>query len=123
MKVEQGDAPDLHKRTKQFALRIIRLYRSLPKQDGVAQVLGKQLLRSATSVGAQYREARRARSAAEFVSKLQCALQEMDETAYWLELIVEAELAKPSSMTNLLGEASELTAVLASSVKTAKARK
>ena len=123
MKFEQGDAPDLHKRTKQFALRIIRLYRSLPKQDGVAQVLGKQLLRSATSVGAQYREARRAHSAAEFVSKLQCALQEMDETAYWLELIVEAELAKPSSMTNLLGEASELTAVLASSVKTAKARK
>jgi four helix bundle protein len=78
------DARDLRARTKAFALRIIRLYSSLPKITE-AQVLGKQLLRSGTSVGAHYREATRARSPAEFISKIEVGLQELEETVYWLE--------------------------------------
>ena len=74
---------DLKLRTKQFALRIIRLYSAMPK-SAVAQVLGKQMLRSATSVGAHYREATRSRSNAEFISKIQGGLQELEETSYWL---------------------------------------
>ena len=77
---------DLRKRTKDFALRIIKLYVSLPRV-AVAQTLGKQLLRSGTSVGANYREACRARSNAEFVSKLGESLKELEETSYWLELL------------------------------------
>jgi four helix bundle protein len=81
---------DLRTRTKQFALRIIRLFGALP-DTVVAQVLGKQVLRSGTSVGAHYREGHRARSTAEFVSKLEVGLQELDETSYWLELLVEGK--------------------------------
>ncbi len=76
---------DLMLRTKEFALRIIRLYSKLPKST-VAQILGKQVLRSATSAGAQYREANRAKSHADFISKIEGCLQELDETKYWLEL-------------------------------------
>ena len=76
-------------RTKRFALSVIRLYSSLPKRT-VEQVLGKQVLRSGTSVGGHYREACRAKSNADFVSKIEGALQELDETAYWLELLHEA---------------------------------
>ena len=79
---------DLKVRTKKFALRIVKLFTSLPK-TAQAQVIGKQVLRSGTSVGAQYREACRSRSSAEFISKIQSSLQELDETAYWLELLVE----------------------------------
>jgi four helix bundle protein len=79
---------DLRVRTKNFALRIIRLYGSLPKSTE-AQVLGKQVLRSGTSVGAQYREGQRAKSDADFISKAEGALQELDETGYWLELLTE----------------------------------
>jgi four helix bundle protein len=80
---------DLKTRTKAFALRVIRLYSALP-QTPVAQVIGKQLLRSGTSVGAHYREGARSRSDAEFISKLEGALQELEETAYWLELLGES---------------------------------
>lgn len=85
---------DLKERTKEFALRIIRLYGKLPSRTD-AQVLGKQLLRSGTSVGAHYREATRARSTAEFVSKLGGGHQELEETSYWLELLAESEIIKP----------------------------
>jgi four helix bundle protein len=86
---------DLRKRTKLFALRIIKLYASLPKSTE-ARILGKQVVRSGTSVGAHYREAKRARSTAEFISKVEVALQELDETIYWLELLCESEIvAKP----------------------------
>jgi len=78
---------DLKLRTKQFALRIIKLFSSLPK-TAVAQVIGKQVLRSGTSVGAQYREACRSRSNSEFISKMTSSLQELDETTYWLDLLV-----------------------------------
>lgn len=121
--VEHGAAKsDLRKRTKSFALRIIRVYGSLPKSTE-AQVLGKQVLRSGTSVGAHYREACRARSVAEFVSKIEGGLQELEETVYWLELLVEAEIVSASKLASLLNEAEELTAILVASVKTAKARK
>jgi four helix bundle protein len=94
--MSQNSPPDLRTRTKQFALRIIRLYGALPSGN-VAQVLGKQLLRSGTSVGAHYREGCRARSTAEFVSKLEVGLQELDESAYWLELLVKV---RSSQRTN-----------------------
>src|SRR5436305_8182137 len=85
------DERDLQVRTKSFALRIVRLFCSLPKTTE-AQVLGRQLPRSGTSVGAHYREAMRARSVAEFISKVEGGLQELEETSYWMELLVESEI-------------------------------
>ncbi|HVS21403.1 MAG TPA: four helix bundle protein [Pyrinomonadaceae bacterium] len=110
---------DLRKRTKLFALRIIKLHASLPKSTE-GQVLGKQVLRSGTSVGAHYREAKRARSTAEFVSKIEGALQELDETIYWLELLTESRIVPESRLTSLKGEAEELMKILVTSAKTAK---
>jgi four helix bundle protein len=88
---------DLRVRTKQFALRVIRLYQALPRRDGAAQVLGKQLLRSGTSVAAHYREASRAKSNLDFVSKLESALQELDETDLWIELLGESGVSENGS--------------------------
>lgn len=119
---DNGGNRDLRARTKAFALRIIRLYSSLPKTS-VAQVLGKQMLRSGTSVGAQYREAYRARSPAEFVSKIEGGLQELEETAYWLELLVDSQIVAEKRLADLRQEADELTAILASSAMTAKKRR
>ena len=113
---------DLCQRTKDFALRIIRLSASLPRA-GPARVLGQQVLRSGTSVGAQYREARRSRSTAEFVSKIEAALQELDETAYWLELLAEGGIVSAARLVSLREEANQLTAIFAASAKTAKRRK
>jgi len=112
----------LRERTKAFALRTVRLYSALPKTTE-AQVLGKQLLRSGTSVGAHYREASHARSQAEFVSKMEVSLQELDETAYWIELLVEAGILTEARLASLQQEASELMAMIASSIITAKSRK
>ena len=86
---------DMRKRTKDFALRIVRLYAALPK-NAIAQVLGKQILRCGTSVGAQYREACRAKSSADFISKIEGSLQEPDETLYWLEMIAESGVGFPA---------------------------
>mgnify|MGYP001802560567 CR=1 FL=1 len=113
---------DLRQRTKDFALRIIKLYTALPKSTE-AQVLGKQILRSGTSVGAHYREATRARSTAEFISKIEGGLQELEETVYWLELLIESNIFTQQRMENLLEEAEELTAILVTMVKTAKKNK
>jgi four helix bundle protein len=110
---------DLKIRTKQFALRVIKLYSALPR-TAVAQVIGKQLLGASTSVGAQYREGYRGRSKAEFISKLESVLQELDESTYWLELIVESKLMKPVQVGGLLKEADELTAILTTIVKKVK---
>ena len=110
---------DLRSRAKKWSLKIIRLYSSLPKTTE-AQVLGRQALRSGTSVGAHYREATRARSSLEFVSKIECGLQELEETVYWLELLVEAAILKPPAVQDLLTEAKELTAIFVASAKTAK---
>src|SRR3954468_21311710 len=90
----EGGRQDLRARTKDFALRIIRLYRALPRRDTVAEVLGKQLLRSATSVAAHYREACRAKSDLDFISKLEGAQQELDESELWLELLADAGIIK-----------------------------
>jgi four helix bundle protein len=120
MNDEQRDSRlDLRSRTKKWALRIIQLYSSLPKTTQ-AQVLGRQALRSGTSVGAHYRAATRARSNPEFVSKIECGLQELDETVYWLELLVEAGILKQPTVQELLREAEELTAIFVASAKTAK---
>jgi four helix bundle protein len=112
---------DLRKRTKAFALRIIKLFAALPPTVE-AQVLGKQILRSGTSVGAQYREACRARSVAEFISQMGSVLQELDETTYWLELLVEAEIVPAARLAGLQTEADELTRIFVSSINTAKDR-
>ncbi len=113
---------DLKHRTKTFALRIIKLFASLPKTTE-AQVIGKQVLRSGTSVGAQYREACRSRSNSEFISKVQSSLQELDETAYWLELLVDGEIVKAKRLEELRKETDELIKIFVSSVKTARLKK
>jgi four helix bundle protein len=110
---------ELKVRTKQFALRIIRLYRALPK-SGEARIVGKQILRSGTSIGANYRAACRARSRAEFVAKLGIVLEEADETAFWLELMQEARIFPEPRLQDLLQEANELISIFVASVRTAK---
>jgi four helix bundle protein len=98
--VTRDKAPDLLARTKAFSLATIRFYCGLSK-DTVAQILGRQLLRSATSVGAQYREARRAKSTPDFISKTEGALQEIDEAGYWLELIQGSGIANQGGLAPL----------------------
>ena len=110
---------DLETRTTEFALRIIKLFAALPKTTE-AQVLGKQLLRSGTSVGAHYREAKRAKSTLDFVSKIEGALQELDETCYWLELIEKSGIMSARGLASLHTEAVELTKILVTVVKRAK---
>ena len=113
------DGQYLKVRTKQFALEIIRLYASLPKRtEGL--VLGSELLRSGTSVGAHYREAQRARSNAEFISKFEEGMQELEETLYWLELFEESGIVVGGQVSILQKEANELMAIMVASVKTAK---
>ena len=112
---------DLRLRTKSFALRVITLYASLPTQT-VAQIIGKQLVRSATSVGAHVREGKHSRSAAELFSKLSIGLQEMEETRYWLELLEESNLVKPGRLASLREEADALIAILFTGTKTLKNR-
>jgi len=112
--------PDkLKQRTKQFSLRAIHVVESLPKTL-TADVLGRQLLRSATSVGANYRSACRARSKADFVSKVGIAIEEADEALYWLELLVEARLLPEQRLAALLAEGNEIVAILTASSQTAK---
>jgi len=110
---------DLRQRTKSYAIRIVRLYRSLPHSSD-AQVLGKQLLRSGTSVAANYRAACRARSRAEFISKISIVLEEADESAFWLELLGETEVVVPEKLTTLVRETNELTAIFGASLRTSK---
>ncbi len=113
---------DLKKRTKDFALRIIKLYAALPKSTE-AQVLGKQVLRSGTSVGAQYRESKYAKSNADLISKIEGCLQELEETEYWLELIEEINLFKPVQLQPMRSETGELKAIFITIVKKIKSRK
>jgi four helix bundle protein len=113
---------DLAARTKQFALEIIQLYSALPKST-VAQVLGRQLLRSGTSVGAHYREANRAKSNADFISKVEGALQELDEASYWLDLLCESRIVSAVETEHLATETVELIAIFVTVVKAAKRKK
>ncbi len=109
----------LRERTKQSALRIVNLFRSLPKTDE-ARVLGKQVLRSGTSVAANYRAICRARSKAEFIAKMGIVVEEADETVFWLELLVETGMIPQARLQRLLIEANELVAIFVASRKTAK---
>ena len=121
-KGERMETRDLKQRTQEFALRVIRMVRVLPKSQE-ARVIRNQLLRSATSVGANYRSAQRGKSKADFIAKLAVAEEEADETCYWLELIIAAELVSKDRMEPLLAEAKELTAILTAAGKTAKERR
>ena len=115
------NAEDLKKRTKQFALRVLKLVAALP--DTVqGRTVGGQLVRAGTSVGANYRAACRGRSKAEFISKLGIVEEEVDESAFWLELIIEGELLKQLVVQPLLNEANELTRIIARSRVTASSR-
>ncbi len=113
---------ELKQRIKKFALQVIKLVGSMPRNiEGRA--IGRQLVRSGTSVGANYRSACRSRSRAEFVAKLGIVEEEADETAYWLELIIEGALLQAGAVKPLLQEANELVAIMAASRKSASARR
>jgi len=112
----------LRDRTKQFALRVVRMYASLPKLVA-AQVIGKQVLRSGTSVAANFREASRARSRAEFAAKLGTVEQELDETMLWLELLVEADIVPERRLRDLHAEAEELIKIVVASIRKTKSKK
>jgi four helix bundle protein len=109
----------LRARTKQFALRVIRLVEALPRTRA-GDVIGWQLLKSATSVGANYRSAQRGRSRAEFCSKLGIVEEECDESSYWLELLTESGLMAAELLTDLMREANEITAMVVASIRTAR---
>lgn len=116
------DKEELKKRTKQYALRIIKLVRALPKTiDGKA--IGSQLIRSGTSVAANYRAVCRARSRAEFISKLGIVIEEADESAFWLEIIIESGLMDKKLIISLLQETDELIAIMVSSSNSASKNK
>ncbi len=113
------DENDLRQRTKQFALRAMKLVAALP-ETAIGRTIGNQLVRSATSVGANYRAACRGRSKPEFVAKLGIVVEEADECGYWLELIIDGELLRRDLVEPLLNEANELTAIMVASHKTAQ---
>jgi four helix bundle protein len=116
---DESPPKDLKIRTRQFALRILRLYSMLPKTVE-AQVLGTQMLRSGTSVGAHYREGIRSRSRAEFVAKIEGGLQELEETSYWLELLCDAKIVQSDQLLDLQREVEELLAIFVSISKKTK---
>ncbi|MBX7152045.1 four helix bundle protein [bacterium] len=112
-------AEELKKRTKLFAIRIVRLFRTLPKTEE-SRVIGKQLLRSGTSVAANYRAVCRARSKAEFIAKMGIVVEEIDETVFWLEMLIDTKIIKELLLKDLLKEANELLAIFAASQRTSK---
>ncbi|MDR3674160.1 MAG: four helix bundle protein [Acidobacteriota bacterium] len=112
---------DLRIRTKEFALRIIKLFRALPRTEE-ARVLGRQILRSGTAVAANYRSACRGRSRADFISKIGITVEEADETAFWLELLIDAGIVKKVRLEKLLVEANELVRIFQATRTTAKVR-
>ena len=114
------DSIELKLRTKRFAISMIRLVRLLPKSEE-AKVIGRQVLRSGTSVAANYRAVCRARSKAEFIAKMGVVVEEADETVFWLELLVESDIMLQSTVETILGEANELMAIFGASLRTAKA--
>lgn len=106
-------------RTKAFALRVIRLVESLPTSK-TSDVIGRQLLRAGTSVGANYRAVRRAKSTADFINKLTIVEEEADESAYWMELLADAGVVPTRRLEGLLKEADELTAIVVAAARTAR---
>ena len=119
VKLKMENKKDLKDRTKKFALRIMRMYSSLPRSME-AQVLGKQILRSGTSVGANYREASQGRSKAEFIAKMGDCLKELEETTYWFQLLIEGNILPENKLSDLLQESKELTAIFVTIIKKTK---
>ena len=117
--MNESNLDNLKERTKSFALRIIKLYTALPKNTE-AQVIGKQLLRSGTSAGAQFREGLRSKSKADLINKLEGSLQELEETQYWLEVIIESELFDEKRIKPLYEESEEIIAIFVTIVKKLK---
>ena len=113
------DPEEFKARTKQVGLRVIKLINALPSSKA-ANVIGNQLLRSGTSVGANYRSACRARSKPDFISKASIAIEEADESLYWIEMLVEAEIMSENKLASLKKEIDEIVAILTASVKTAR---
>jgi len=116
------DADEFKRRTKAFTLRVIRLVDSLPRSR-TADVFAKQLLRCGTSVGAHYRAACRAKSQADFIAKMGIVEEECDETIYWMELLIEADIVDAQRLAGLMSEAHEILSMVVGSIKTARARK
>ena len=116
---KKQEPQNLQIRTKKFAVRIIRMFAALPKATEV-QVLGKQVVRSGTSIGAKYREANRARSKAEFIAKIGDCLKERDETAYWRDPLVEAEIVTQAKLISLRDECDKLLATFTTISKKTK---
>lgn len=110
---------EMKARTKQFALRVLKLVQSLPP-NLVTNTIGKQLLRSGTSVGANYRASCRAKSTPDFINKLTIVEEEADESIYWMELLVEAQLVKENLLKNLMDEGNQILSIVVSSIKTSK---
>ena len=114
-------AEAMKRRTKQFALRVLRVSKALPKSEE-GRVIGRQMLRSGTSVGANYRAVCRARSRKEFASKMNVVVEETDETAFWLELLIEGGIMRSARLDPLLAEANELLAIFSASLRTVRSR-
>ena len=110
------------KRTKRFVVDTIFFYRELPKTEE-ARIIGRQLLRSSSSAGANYRATCRGRSKAEFFSKMSIVVEEMDESVFWMEILIEAEIISEQKIRNLLKEANEILAVVSTARKTASIKK
>ena len=113
---------DFKKRTKAFALRCIRLVESLP-ESATGRVIARQLLRCATSVGANYRSACRAKSRADFIAKMRIVEEECDESLYWMELLIESDKMEAALLNDLMKEADEILSLVVASIKTARSRK
>ena len=113
---------DLRKRTRAFALRVIRLCESLPS-GRTANTIANQLIRCGTSVGANYRAACRARSPAEFIARMGVVEEECDECLYWMELLIESSIIEQKLLADLMQEADELLSIVIASIKTARARR
>ena len=116
------DKKDLKDRTKKFAIRIIKLVESLSKGQ-TEYIIGKQLLRCGTSVGANYRASCRARSLADFIAKMGIVEEELDESLYWMEILIETNHIKAEKLSSLMNEANELLSIVVTSIKTAKKNK
>jgi four helix bundle protein len=112
---------ELRARTKLFALRVVKLYRSLPRTAD-AQVMGKQLLRCGTSVAANYRASCRARSRAEFAARIGVVTEEADESGFWLEMLVDAEIVRAVLLNDILQESRELTAIFTATLQSVRKR-
>jgi four helix bundle protein len=117
----KDEQDDLEKRTKKFALDVIKFVEALPKGK-TAEILGRQLIRSGTSVGANYRAASRARSTADFISKMGIVEEEADESIYWMELLIDSGIVTSPNAADLMNEANELLAITVSSIRTARGR-